>query len=262
MAKPSKFLKPCEKCNDLFWAIPSKVKVGKDKYCSVECYRKTLIGKRLSPATEFKKGSTAGKKNVNWKGEKAGYDALHDWVRRWGGKPKICDSCGKKGKLHWANISGKYRRDLQDFRALCVSCHKKYDLLKKRNKVWKPELSNISLTAKIGKNNILHSHIWIGDLVNIGDNCKIQAFAFIPGGVTIEDDVFIGPGCVFTNDKHPPSSEWSDTLVKKGAAIGANATIISGITIGENAVVGAGSVITKDIPDGETWFGNPGRKYE
>jgi len=129
------------------------------------------------------------------------------------------------------------------------------------NTIWHKELST-HLDYEIGGNCTIHSHTWIGDNVVIGSNVKIQAFAFIPDGVVLEDDVFIGPGCVFTNDKRPPSGNWTKTLVKKGASLGANSTILPGITIGENVVVGAGSVITKDIPDGETWFGNPGRKYE
>ena len=93
--------------------------------------------------------------------------------------------------------------------------------------------------------------------MKIGDKVKIQAFSFICDGVELEDNVFIGPHVCFTNDKHPPSSEWSKTLVKKGAKIGANSTILPGVTIGENAMIGAGSVVTKSVPDGEVWVGNP-----
>lgn len=95
--------------------------------------------------------------------------------------------------------------------------------------------------------------------VKIGKNCSIQTMVSIPIGVTIEDEVFIGPQVVFTNDRFPPSTEFSQTIVKKGAAIGANATILPGITIGERALIGAGSVVTKDVPAGETWVGNPAR---
>jgi len=104
-------------------------------------------------------------------------------------------------------------------------------------------------------------HIWKGDSVKIGENCKIQPFAFIPDGVTLEDNVFIGPSVVFTNDKQPPSNgkKWESTLVKDGAVIGANATILPGLIIGKGAKVGAGSVVTKDIPDGQVWAGNPAR---
>ena len=114
----------------------------------------------------------------------------------------------------------------------------------------------------LGKGCTIHSHVWVGDDVTIGDNVKIQAFTFIPNGVTIGNNVFIGPHVCFTNDKKPPSDTLSTTVVGDGAAIGANSTILPGITIGEGAMIGAGSVVTKSIPPGETWFGNPARKYE
>jgi len=83
-------------------------------------------------------------------------------------------------------------------------------------------------------------------------------------GITVEDNVFIGPNVTFTNDKYPRSKVYPDkflkTIIKKWASIGANATILSGITIGENAMIGAGSVVTKDVPAGELWFGNPAKK--
>lgn len=101
----------------------------------------------------------------------------------------------------------------------------------------------------------------IGNGVVIGRDCKIEAFTFIPPGVLIEDNVFIGPHVVFTNDKHPkandPDFKPLPTVVREGASIGANATILPGIVIGKNAVVGAGSVVTRDVPDGWTVVGNP-----
>jgi acetyltransferase-like isoleucine patch superfamily enzyme len=127
--------------------------------------------------------------------------------------------------------------------------------------IWHPDKSVI-LTEDIGEGTVIHALVWIGDTVKIGKNCKIQAFTFIPSGVTIEDNVFIGPHVCFTNDKHPKAQgEWEviQTLVKSGASIGANSTILSGITIGENSTIGAGSVVTKDVPEYETWAGNPAR---
>lgn len=93
---------------------------------------------------------------------------------------------------------------------------------------------------------------------------KIEPFAFIPDGVEIEDDVFIGPHVCFTNDKFPPShgKGWVKTLVKRGASIGAGAIILPGLTIGGKAKIGAGSVVTKDIPAGEVWYGNPAIKQD
>lgn len=125
-------------------------------------------------------------------------------------------------------------------------------------KLWHPELSNIG-DAEIGDDSVIHSHVWISDGVKIGKRVKIQAFTFIPKGVTIEDDVFIGPRVTFTNDRHPPSPNWSQILVRKGAAIGASSTIIAGVTIGENSFIGAGSVVTKDVEPSSRVWGVPAR---
>lgn len=124
-----------------------------------------------------------------------------------------------------------------------------------------PELSNIG-DCVIGSNCKIHSHVWIGDLVRIGDRVKIQAFVFIPNGVTIHDDVFIGPRVTFTNDRYPPSNDWQDkyqTIVESGVSLGAGAVILPGIKIRKNAKIGAGAVVTHDVPEGETWVGNPAR---
>jgi UDP-2-acetamido-3-amino-2,3-dideoxy-glucuronate N-acetyltransferase len=131
----------------------------------------------------------------------------------------------------------------------------------KRYKLWQSHKS-IILTKKIGKGTIIHSQVWIGRNVIIGKNVKIQAGVFLPDGVRLEDNVFIGPGVIMTNDKYPPShgKHWQETLVKKGASIGAGAIILPGLVIGENAKVGAGAVITKSVPAGETWVGNPAKK--
>lgn len=123
-----------------------------------------------------------------------------------------------------------------------------------------PEKSNVHEDAKIGGNCIIHSHVWIGEEAIIGEHCKIQAFAFIPNGVTLESDVFIGPHVCFTNDKNPPLNDFKRTWVGKGASIGANATILPGINIGEGAKIGAGAVVTKDVPAGEIWVGNPAKQ--
>ena len=126
--------------------------------------------------------------------------------------------------------------------------------------IWHPEKSVI-LTDKIGANCVIHAPVWIGKDVEIGESCKIQAFAFIPTGVRLQKGVFIGPHVCFTNDKHPPSfgKHWSDTLVEEYAVIGANATILPGITIGYQARVGAGAVVTKDVPPNSVVVGNPAK---
>ena len=112
---------------------------------------------------------------------------------------------------------------------------------------------------KIGKGTKVGEFVDIAG--KIGENCMIQSFVFIPEGVIIEDEVFIGPKVCFTNDKYPPSGgNWTKTLVKKGASIGAGSVILPGITIGENSLIGAGSVVTKSVPPKEVWYGNPARK--
>jgi UDP-2-acetamido-3-amino-2,3-dideoxy-glucuronate N-acetyltransferase len=119
--------------------------------------------------------------------------------------------------------------------------------------------------ATIGKGCNIGKNAYIDFGVVIGDNVKIQNNVSIYHGVTIEDDVFIGPSAVFTNDLYPRARIWNKekiakTLVKRGASIGANATIVAGATIGEHAMVGAGSVVTKDIGDHTLAYGNPARE--
>ncbi len=133
-------------------------------------------------------------------------------------------------------------------------------------RVWHPELSNLQ-NCMIGKGCAIHSHTWFGNGVMIGDRCRIQAFTFIPQGVEIGNDVFIGPHVCFTNDRLtwkgeiPKGDEhWGKTIVKNNVKIGANATILPGVTLGEGCTIGAGSVVTKSVPSGETWVGNPARK--
>ncbi len=117
--------------------------------------------------------------------------------------------------------------------------------------------------ARIGKNCNIGKGVYIDTNVSIGNNVKIQNFVSVYRGVTLEDDVFVGPHATFTNDLFPRSfnEEWEivTTLVKKGASIGANATIVCGITIGEYAMIGAGAVVTKDVPPFGLVYGNPAR---
>lgn len=118
--------------------------------------------------------------------------------------------------------------------------------------------------AKIGRNCNLNAHVFIENEVTVGDNVTIKCGVQLWDGITLEDNVFVGPNVTFTNDKYPRSKVYPDqfpkTAIKQGASIGANATILAGITIGENAMIGAGSVVTKDIPPGELWYGNPAKK--
>lgn len=117
--------------------------------------------------------------------------------------------------------------------------------------------------AKIGNGCNINCQVFIENDVIIGNNVTIKPGVQVWDGVHLEDDVLIGPNVTFTNDLFPKSKNKDfklvKTLVKKGASIGANATILAGITIGENALIGAGSVVTKDIPDHEIWVGNPAK---
>lgn len=117
--------------------------------------------------------------------------------------------------------------------------------------------------AKVGMGCILSKDVYIDHDVTIGDRCKIQNSVSVYKGVTLEDDVFVGPNACFTNDKHPRAfnAGWliTPTLVKRGASIGANATIVCGATLGEFAMVAAGSVVTKDVPPFALVVGNPAR---
>ena len=126
--------------------------------------------------------------------------------------------------------------------------------------IWFRELSNIG-DCVIGASCIIHSHVWIGNGVRIGNRVKIQAFTFIPTGVTIEDDVFIGPHVCFTNDKHPPSQgkHWHETTIRQGAVIGAGAVILPGLDIAGH--IGAGAVVTKNVPYGLLVVGNPAKAF-
>jgi acetyltransferase-like isoleucine patch superfamily enzyme len=126
--------------------------------------------------------------------------------------------------------------------------------------IWHP--SNIYGKPKIGNGVKIGAYCDIGNAI-IEDNVSIGAYAFIPGKIRICKDAWIGPRVTFTHT-FPPATpdDWQETIIGKGAKIGANVTILCGLKIGDNAVVGAGSVITKDIPPGETWAGNPARKIE
>jgi len=119
--------------------------------------------------------------------------------------------------------------------------------------------------AVVGEHCNIGQNVVISPQVAIGNNVKIQNNVSVYTGVTIEDDVFLGPSCVFTNVINPRSavarrSEYKPTVVRKGATIGANATIVCGIEIGKYAFIGAGAVVTKNIPDYALVVGNPARQ--
>ena len=116
--------------------------------------------------------------------------------------------------------------------------------------------------AVIGENCNICSHSFIENDVKIGNNVTVKCGVYLWDGITLEDNVQIGPNVTFTNDKYPRAKqafELQRTVIKKNASIGAAAVILGGVTIGENAMIGAGSVVTKDIPANELWVGNPAK---
>lgn len=140
---------------------------------------------------------------------------------------------------------------------------KKQGLRPHFSKIWR--FSHILSGSKIGENCNIGQNVVIGPDVTIGNKCKIQNNVSVYKGVTLEDGVFCGPSMVFTNVYNPRAEirkidQARPTLVKKGATIGANATIICGHTIGRYAFIGAGAVVTKDVPDYALMVGNPAKQ--
>lgn len=134
------------------------------------------------------------------------------------------------------------------------------DAIGEGTKIW--HFVHIRAGARLGKQCTIGKSVYIDAGVEIGDGVKIQNFASLYRGVRIEDEVFVGPSVTFTNDRYPRAFQWSDemivpTLVKRGASIGANATVICGVTIHEYAIVGAGAVVTHDVPPFTLVYGNP-----
>ncbi|MBC61322.1 MAG: N-acetyltransferase [Zetaproteobacteria bacterium] len=131
------------------------------------------------------------------------------------------------------------------------------------SRVW--HFVHVCAEAKIGKNVSLGQNVFVGNKVFIGNRVKIQNNVSVYDNVTLEDDVFCGPSMVFTNVYNPRSAierkdDYRNTLVKKGATLGANCTIVCGVTIGEYAFVGAGAVVNKDVPDYALIVGVPGKQ--
>jgi UDP-2-acetamido-3-amino-2,3-dideoxy-glucuronate N-acetyltransferase len=131
-------------------------------------------------------------------------------------------------------------------------------------KIW--HFCHVMSGAEIGDRCSLGQNVFVADGVRIGDNVKIQNNVSLYTGVELEDDVFCGPSCVFTNVINPRSQvvrrdEYRKTLVHRGATIGANATIICGITIGRYAFIGAGAVVRQNVPDYALMLGVPARQH-
>jgi UDP-2-acetamido-3-amino-2,3-dideoxy-glucuronate N-acetyltransferase len=136
-------------------------------------------------------------------------------------------------------------------------------IIGKSTKIW--HWTHISTGARIGEKCSIGQNVFIGNKVIIGNNVKIQNNVSVYDSVTIEDDVFCGPSMVFTNVYNPRSfivrkSEYRETLIKKGATLGANCTIICGVTIGEFAFIAAGCVVNKDVKPFALIAGVPGRQ--
>ena len=129
-------------------------------------------------------------------------------------------------------------------------------------KVW--HFTHVMRGSEIGERCTLGQNVLVGPNVKVGNNVKIQNNVSVYDGVVLEDDVFCGPSCVFTNVDRPRSgfptdrSKYLNTVVKRGATIGANATIVCGLTLGEYCFVGAGAMVTKDVPAYAVVYGNPG----
>jgi len=128
-------------------------------------------------------------------------------------------------------------------------------------KVW--QFCVILENAKIGENCNINCNTFIENDVIVGNNVTIKCGVYLWDGLRIEDNVFIGPNVTFTNDKYPHSKQYPQelqkTIVKKGASIGANVTILGGVCVGSRSMIGAGSTVTKCVPDGELWVGSPAK---
>jgi len=130
-------------------------------------------------------------------------------------------------------------------------------------KIW--HFSHVMKDVSIGRDCVIGQNVLVSSGVRVGDGCKIQNNVSLYTGVTLEDHVFCGPSLVFTNVVNPRSEivrkdEYRRTLVRRGATLGANATIVCGVTIGTYAFVGAGAVVTRDVGDFALVFGNPARR--
>lgn len=164
---------------------------------------------------------------------------------------------GKDGMQPWGLIAGVLVHQ--------TSCVDEDVEIGVGTKVW--HFCHIQKGARIGKNCILGQNINVGKGAKIGNNVKIQNNVSVYSGVEIEDDVFLGPSCVFTNVINPRAfvnrkNELRKTRVLRGATIGANATILCGITIGEYAFIGAGAVVTADVPAYSLTYGCPASHHK
>lgn len=133
-----------------------------------------------------------------------------------------------------------------------------------RTQVW--QFAVVLAGARVGADCNLNCHSFVEGGAAIGDRVTIKAGVYVWEGITLEDDVFCGPNVTFTNDKYPRSRKrletYARTIVEQGASLGAGAIILPGLLIGAGATIGAGAVVTRDVPAGETWAGNPARRID
>ena len=129
------------------------------------------------------------------------------------------------------------------------------------NRVYIADGANIREGCDIGDDTIIGRYVTVENNTKIGKKCKIQTGAYITGECIIENFVFVGPEACTTNDKYMQTTDrkMKGPTFKEHCRVGGNATILAEVTIGKNSVVGAGSVVTKDVPDGEIWVGNPAK---
>jgi UDP-2-acetamido-3-amino-2,3-dideoxy-glucuronate N-acetyltransferase len=145
------------------------------------------------------------------------------------------------------------------------SCIEKEVKIGEGTRIW--HFCHVREGARIGRNCTIGQNVYIGRKVMIGSGVKLQNNVSVYVGVTLEDNVFCGPSVVFTNVLYPraaypkdPSTGYVSTLVKEGATLGANATILCGVSIGRHAFIGAGSVVTRDVPDYALVYGTPAKR--
>lgn len=131
-------------------------------------------------------------------------------------------------------------------------------------RVW--QFAIVLAGARIGADCNLNAHTLVEGGAVLGDRVTLKCGVYVWNGVILEDDVFCGPNATFTNDRRPRSRQipaaWANTVVEQGASIGAGAILLPGVRIGRGAMIGAGAVVTKSVPAGETWVGNPARPLE
>lgn len=129
-------------------------------------------------------------------------------------------------------------------------------------RIW--QFAVVMAGARIGADCNVNAHTLVEGEAVLGNRVTLKCGVYVWNGVILEDDVFCGPNATFTNDQRPRSrqmpSAWAQTVVERGASIGAGAVLLPGVRIGAGAMIGAGAVVTKDVPAGETWAGNPARR--